>query len=93
MDGATFKKIVNYYGEENIIGIGFDNSAGVTFGKGEFSLSTVFIEAIECVQIVGFDNLGHPYHTIKHVENIQSIMVRDAAVDDINCYDRISLRG
>jgi len=93
MDGALFKKIVEYYGEENIIGIGFDNSAGITFGKGEFSLATMYIEDIECLQTVSFDSRVKPYHVIKPIETVQCIMVADKSITDINMYDRISIRG
>lgn len=92
MDGATFKKIINYYGEDNIIGLGFDNSSAITFGKGEFSLAKTYNEELECVQSVSFDLTGRPYHVIKHVECIQAILVRDSGVEDIDMYDRISTR-
>lgn len=92
MDGATFKKYVEHYGEENIIGIGFDNSAGVTFGKGEFTLEQIYVDALEAIQYVSFDSRGNPFHVIKHVENIQSIIVRDSSINT-KSYDRISIRG
>lgn len=91
MTGAEFKKIINYYGEENILGIGFDNSAAVTFAKGEFSLANMYIEDLEVLQEVVFDSRANPFHVIRHVSNIQSIMVRDAGTP-IEVYDRYSIR-
>lgn len=91
MTGTEFKALINYYGEENILGIGFDNSASITFGKGEFTLANNYVEDIESIQMVGFDSRGNPYHTIKHVENVQGIVVKDKAIN-FDDYDRISIR-
>lgn len=92
MTGAEFKKVIEHFGESNILGIGFDNSSAITFGPYEFSLANNYIEEIESIQTVGFDSRGNPFHTIKHVENIQSVIVRDANVP-YTAYDRITLRG
>lgn len=94
MDGAQFKKIVEYYGEENIISIGFDNSAAITFlGNMEpFSLSTYYIDEIECLMFTQWDFRGNPMHTIKHVENIQSIVAKEAGVPREK-YDPNTIRG
>lgn len=91
MTGEQFVKLVNYYGEQNILGIGFDNSAAITFGKGEFTLANNYIADIESIQTVGFDSRGNPFHVVKHVENVQGIIVRDANVS-FNDYDRVTLR-
>jgi len=92
MTGAEFKATVAHYGEQNILGIGFDNSAAVTFGENEFTLANNYIEEIESIHLIGFDSRGNPYHTVKHVENIQSLIIRDSNVP-FNNYDRITLRG
>ena len=91
MTGAEFKKMVDYYGEANILGIGFDNSSAITFGEGEFTLANNYIDDIESFQFVGFDRYGLPYHIIKHIENVQAILVRDSGVP-YAAYDRITLR-
>lgn len=91
MDGAMFKKTIEYFGEENIIGIGFDNSAGLTFGEGQFTLENFYIEELESLQMIEYDIKGNPYHVIKHVETIQCIMVRDSSVN-FNDYDMITIR-
>lgn len=92
MTGAEFTKMVNYYGESNILGIGFDNSAAITFGRNEFSLSNNYVADIESIHTVGFDSRGNPFHIIKHVENVQCIMVRDNNIP-FELYDRITIRG
>lgn len=91
MSGEEFKNVVTYYGEDNILGIGFDNSAAITFGKGEFSLANNYLEDIESIQTIGFDSKGNPFHVIKHVENVQGIIVRDKNVP-FEAYDRITIR-
>ena len=91
MTGSEFKSLIKHYGEENILGIGFDNSAAITFGKGEFTLANNYIEEIESIQTIGFDSRGLPFHVVKHVENVQGIIIRDSKID-FNAYDRITLR-
>ena len=82
MTGDEFKAIVNKYGEENIIGISYDNSAGHTFPlPGMFTLANNYIEDIQCLKFVEYDVKGFPFHTLKHVENIQSIIIKDKNVD------------
>lgn len=92
MTKAEFTNIINYFGEENILSIGFDNSAAITFGKGEFTLQNVLIDEIDCLRFIGFDSRMKPFHVIKHIENVQSIIVRDSGTN-IEDYDRISIRG
>lgn len=92
MTKENFIAIVNYFGEENIMGLSFDNSASITFGKGEFTLANVLIEDIDCVRSIGFDSRGKPFHNIKPLDTVQSFMVRDSNVP-IEQYDRISIRG
>jgi len=91
MTGAEFKKLINYYGEENILGIGFDNSGAITFGKGEFSLANVYVEDLESIQDIAFDSKGNPFHVIRNVSNVQCIIVRDSGIPT-EAYDRISIR-
>ena len=91
MTGAEFTKIINYYGEANILGFGFDNSSAITFGPGEFTLANNYLSDIECIHSIGFDSRANPFHVIKHIETIQAIIVRDANVP-FAAYDRISIR-
>ena len=91
MTGENFKKMIAHYGENNILGIGFDNSAAITFGRGEFSLANNYIEEIESIHDIGFDSHAIPFHVIRHVENVQCIIVRDAGYPNTE-YDRISIR-
>lgn len=91
MTGAEFTKMVNYYGESNILGIGFDNSSAITFGKGEFTLANNYIADIESIHTIGFDAKGNPFHVIKRTDNIQCIIVRDKNIA-FEVYDRISIR-
>ena len=93
MDRDVFLRCIEYYGEENIIGIGFDNSAGKTFQKGEFTLSNCWVEQIESLQFVEFDNKGNPFHVVKHVAHVQSIIVRDSSVPFEAYDDTVTLRG
>ena len=91
MTGDYFVKLINYYGEGNILGIGFDNSAAITFGKNEFTLSNNYNSELESIHDIGFDSKGNPFHVIRHVSNIQCIIVRDSGIP-IEAYDRISIR-
>jgi len=92
MTGAEFKKVVNYFGEENILGIGFDNSTAITFGPGEFTLANSYIEDLESIHEIVFDSKGNPFHVIKHIETVQCLMIRDSGIP-FTAYDRISIRG
>lgn len=91
MSGDDFKNIVNYYGEDNILGVGFDNSGAVTFDKGQFSLANCYIDHLQALQFVNFDSKGLPYHIIKTLDGVQTIMVRDSQVN-FSDYDRVTLR-
>ena len=91
MTGEAFIKVVNYFGEDNILGFGFDNSAAVTFDKDEFKLTNNYIPEIESFCTVGIDSRGHKFRIIKHVDSIQTVIVRDESVP-FNAYDRVSLR-
>lgn len=91
MSGSDFKKIIEYYGEQNIIGIGFDNSAAITFSSGQFSLNEMYVEELECFRHIEFDSKGRPYHVIKPIDTVQCILVKDASVN-FDDYDRISVR-
>lgn len=88
-----FADIIRYYGEENILGLGFDNSAAIMFGNHEFSLDKYYIPELNCIELIDVDSKGNAYKTIKHVETIQSIIVRHPSVQNFETYDRISLRG
>lgn len=94
MTGAEFKKIVQYYGEANILSIGFDNSASshVFTDEHRFSLENFYQEDIECLQFVHIDRRGNPFHVVKHVENIQTIIVKDDGFK-LNDYDNVTIRG
>lgn len=88
-----FENFVKDVGEENILGIGFDNSASITFTEdNKFSLDRNTKFELGCVVFVCFDSKGNPFHTFKHVENIQAIYVRDKNVA-FGVYDRVSIRG
>ena len=92
--GAEFKKVVDFYGEANILSIGFDNSASTKVFTDEhrFSLKNFYQEEIECLQFIEFDRHGNPYHVVKHVENIQTIIVKDDGLK-LNDYDHVTIRG
>ena len=93
MSKEMFEQMITYFGEENILGFGFDNSAGVTFTKeNKFSLAQNYNADIESLMFICFDSKGNPFHVIKHVENIQAVYVRDSNVD-FGDYDRITIRG
>ena len=92
MDGTKFKSVVKHYGEENILAILFDNSAVKVFAEGEFTMSGSYVDEIESVQFVEYDNRGVPYHTVKDVENIQGLIIRDSQFK-FKDYDRVSIRG
>lgn len=93
MEASNFLDIVTKYGEDNIIGIGFDNSAAITFDKaGKFTLANNYVDDIECLQFIEFDFKGNPYHVLKSVADIQSIMIRDSGVDR-DGYDMINIRS
>ena len=91
MTGEAFIKVVEYFGEDNILGFGFDNSAAVTFDRDEFSLADNYISEIESFCTTGIDSRGHQFRIIKHVDSIQTVIVRDANVP-FEVYDRVSLR-
>lgn len=88
-----FKKIVNYFGEKNIIGISFNDYPSIAIFIGnEFSLANNYISSIECLQFVNFDLKGNPFHVIRPVDTVQSFFVRDSNVD-VRMYDRSTVRG
>ena len=92
MDLATLEKIIATYGMDNIIGIGFDNSAALTFDKaGKFTDDNINRD-IECLQFIEFDFKGQPYHVLKSIGDIQSIMIRDSGVNR-EAYDMINIRS
>lgn len=91
MTWDEFIKTINYYGESNILGIGFDNSAAITFGPNEFSIANNCVEEVESIHTIGFDSRGLPFHIIKPVAHVHAIIVRDSKVN-FSDYDRISLR-
>ena len=91
MTGAEFKNIITYFGETNILSIAFDNSAAITFAENEFTLANNYIEDLESIHTIGFDSKGNPFHVIKHVENVQGVIIRDSGIP-FNAYDRITIR-
>lgn len=92
MTADTFTAIINKYGEGNILGFGFDNSASLTFGENQFTLANHYVDDIQCLQFINFDSKGNPFHVLKSVEDIQSVMIRDAGIK-FNQYDQISVRS
>lgn len=93
MDKETFEAIIAKYGEENIIGIGFDNSSGVTFGENErFSLAQHYKPEFNALSFIEYDMKMNPYTVLKNIGDIQAIMIKDATID-ICEYDRINIRG
>lgn len=102
MTNEEFKKIVNYIGESNIIGISFDNSSSTTFlppnipdaydAEGAFSLARFYIEEIECLKIPAFDMRGNLYYSYKPISDIQCIMTTDGVTSKTK-YDCIDIRG
>lgn len=92
MSPDTFLAIVNKYGEGNILGFGFDNSASLTFGENQFTIANNYNDDIQCLQFINFDSKGNPFHVLKSVEDIQSVMIRDSQIPFGN-YDSISVRS
>lgn len=92
MTPELFEKIINYYGEDNIIGISFDNSASITFADGEFSLSNNYIKDLEALRFIDMDSKANPYFTLKFISDIQAIMIKYPTVP-FNDYDRVTIRG
>lgn len=93
MTGDEFVAIVNKYGEENILSISYDNSAGHTFPfEGMFTLANNYIADIECLKFIEYDTRMNPYHTLKRIESIQSIVVKDDNVSREK-YNYEDLRG
>lgn len=92
MDDTLFKKIITKYGETNILGFGFDNSANKVFCKGEFTLASCYESDIECVHFLGMDIKGNLLHILKPIFTIQAIMVRDKNVP-FEAYDRDHISG
>jgi len=95
MTGAEFKAVINKYGEENVLSIGFDNSASSMMFRDEspFSFSNNYVEEIECLQFFQFDRSGLPYLVVKHVENVQSIIFKSSKEHTLSQYDNFSIRG
>ena len=93
MDQERFLAIISKYKEENILGFGFDNSAAITFGPDDpFSLEKYYEEDIHALKFPNADFKGNPYYTIKIIEDIQSIIIRDPRFY-MGAYDRIDVRG
>lgn len=85
--------IDDYGGESAVIGLGFDNSSGVTFTEGQFTYANNIDDAQNIIKFTHIDNRGVPYIVLKPIETVQSITVKDPSVPSINMYDRVSLRG
>jgi hypothetical protein len=85
-------RVIARYGEENVLGILFDNSAAKIFTKDEFKMTTSYIDSIESLQFVETDLHGTPYHIIKDVEDIQGILIKDENFE-FESYDKVRLRG
>ena len=92
MDGTAFKKQINYWGESNILGFGFDNSACKTYIHEGFTLENDYVDEVESVVCIDHDNHGYPYHVVHPVENIQTILVKDKNYKRTD-YDSQSIRG
>ena len=93
MDHDRFIAIINKFGEENILGIGFDNSASVTFGANDpFSLAEYYDEELHALKFKHMDLKGNPFYSIKIVEDIQCIMIKDERFY-IGAYDRVDIRN
>lgn len=94
MDLDEFKRAINYFGEKNILGFGFDNTAGYTFTDQQpFSMAQYFREDILSLIFIRVDSHGNPFHVVKPIGTIQSIMIKDDSVPNIASYDRYSIRG
>ena len=91
MTWEEFIRVINYYGESNILGLGFDNSAAITFKAGQFTIANSCDENTQSIHLIGFDSRGLPFHIIKPVAHVHTIIVRDSKVD-FNAYDPVSLR-
>lgn len=93
MEQERFLAIINKYGEENVLGFGFDNSAAITFGPNDpFSLEKYYVDDIHAFKFPSVDFKGNPYFTIKIIEDIQSIIIKDERYS-LGVYDRIDIRG
>ena len=85
MTVSEFKAIINYYGENNIIGFVFDNSSRKLMDNpGDFKLSDHPLDQIGCLEFEEKDMRGHTYKSIAHVENVQKILVaNDPSIWDV----------
>ena len=96
MTKDEFVAIIQYYGEPNICGILFDNSAAKLFSDGEFSLANSLVDItgdVSVLQFVEMDRKNLPFHVVKLLSDIQGFIIKDSGVKYIADYDRITLRG
>lgn len=76
MTSAEFKAIVDANGGENkVIAITFDNSAGITFTRphNPYTHAEYLMEDIDCLRMIAFDIRNNPYYVVKHLDNIQAM--------------------
>lgn len=89
MSKEQFEAYIDFYGEDNIIAITFDNSSGKSFLPEGFTMENYYNSTLGCLQFIYWDIKGNPYHVIKPVENIQAIIVRNDGID-LADYDAIN---
>lgn len=81
MSEADFLAQINYFGEANILGFGFDNSGRKIFINGEtFSLATNYISEIKSLVFDQQDTKFRPYKVVKPLDNIQTIFIADSSL-------------
>lgn len=76
MTSTEFKAIVEANGgEDKVIAITFDNSAGLTFTRAHnpYTHAEYLMEDINCLRMVGMDIRKNHYYVVKHLDNIQAI--------------------
>jgi len=76
MEEDIFLATVAYFGEENILGFVFDNSARHLFTKNDrFSLAKNYIPSIQHLVFEVEDPKGTKVRVAKHIGHIQTIVI------------------
>lgn len=74
MELQQFKDTVNYFGEDKVYAIIFDNNMKAAFVEEPFTFADNLIEEISAIKIIEEDIRGLKIISTKHIENIQGIL-------------------
>lgn len=82
MEEAHFLAMIAEYGEENIIGLLFDNTGRVLFtpkregrGRGPFSLAGFYKPEFQCIEVLEQQN-GTEWISLKPINTIQGVLLK-----------------